>query len=179
MGASVAGQGIFFVGLLGIGGYVGYSLSNYDPTEFQGTKAEIQTSLAKAETVLPRKTKDGFIRIWSAGRTSKGVKLAMRYADWAPTSQCEALVEQLTTETVSVKIDCGSAAVKGSAIADTTHALKVPMFEEHVQSVLRQRAFNRDFVDSKQAGIAMSNMGGMQREALKTADEVQAMQQNR
>lgn len=175
----MAGQGIFFAGLLGIGGYVGYSLSNYDPTEFTGTKAEIQTSLAKAETVLPRKDKDGFIRIWGAGRTSKGVKLNMRYADWAPLLECEAVVETVTPETASVVVDCGSSPAKGSAIADTTHALRAPMFEEHVQSVLRKRAFNRDYVDSKEAGIAMGNMGGMQREALKTADEIQAMEQNR
>ena len=49
------------------------------------------------------------------------------------------------------------------------------MFEEHIQSVLKGREFNRKIVDDKQMAIAMKNMGGMQRETLKTADEMQRM----
>jgi hypothetical protein len=180
----MSGQFIFIAGVLGIGGYVGYTVMNHDRAVFAGSKEQIQSELARAETVLPRKTGDGNIRIWSAGRTSKGVALAMQYSPTAPILRCDAVIEAVAADESRVTAQCESPsssnpaiakAAKGSAIAQTTHALQSPMFEEHIYSVLRKQPFNRDMVDSKQVGMVMGNMGAMQREALQTHDEMQRM----
>lgn len=184
----MSGQFIFIAGVLGIGGYVGYTVMNHDRAVFAGSKEQIQTTLARAETVIPRKGGDGNIRIWGAGRTSKGVALAMQYSPTAPVLRCNAVIEEVEADQSRVTAQCDSAgssnpavarATKDSAIAQTTQALQNPMFEEHIYSVLRQQPFNRDMVDSKQMGMVMGNMGAMQREALKSHDEMQRMANQR
>jgi hypothetical protein len=171
----MAGQFFFFAGLLGVGGYVGYAVMNHDPAVFPMSKEQAQSTLARAETVMPRKDGDGQIRIWSGGRNSKGVTLNMKYDTDAPLLSCDARIEAIEPDQSRVTVDCDRGSAAGSAIAETTAALQDPMFEEHIQSVLKGREFNRKIVDDKQMAIAMKNMGGMQREALKTADEMQRM----
>lgn len=67
----------------------------------------------------------------------------------------------------------GSAGSKsGSALARTQDETQAPMFEEHILAILDKRAFNRETVNLKQAATVLKNLGGMQREALRTSDEM-------
>jgi hypothetical protein len=171
----VAAKLIFLVGLLGIGGYVGHKLTSFDPTVFPYSEAQVRSMLVDAKTVLPRRDGPGEIKIWSDGGTSKGVALSMRYASWSPLINCQAIITPISGEESRVVPDCGSSADSGSAISRTEHQLRTPMFEEHIQATLNKRSFNRATVDSKESAAVFQNLGGMQREALKTADEMQAM----
>lgn len=166
----------FLTGLLGFGGYFGYKVTSYDPAVVPYSKAEVQEMLASARTTMPRRDGDGNINIWGTGKTSDGVGLAMKYAeaDWAPLITCRAVITELGPKESRVVADCGSPSGK-SAMADTTLAMRAPMFDEHIQSKLQHREFDRKRADSKEVGIAMRNMGGMQKEALKTADQMSRM----
>jgi hypothetical protein len=160
---------------LGVGGFFGYKMATYDETVVPYSKAQVQDMLASAKRSIPRKDNDGFITMWSNGKTKDGVYLAMKYADTAPQIDCLARVVALSPTESQVYADCGGTG-SGSAIGDTTAALQVPMFDEHIQATVRGRDFNRARADSKGVGIVMKNMGGMQREALKTADSFQRME---
>jgi hypothetical protein len=166
---------VFLTGVLGVGGYVGYEMSHHDATVFNLSKKQVQSMLVDAKTTLPRRDGDGKIEIWGVARSDKGVKLSMQYASWAPVLKCEAVITEVAADKSRVAADCGDIAGK-DAIAKTESQLRVPMFEEHIDSTLRQRAFNRAIVDRKEMAAVMRNMGGMQREALKRADEMQQMQ---
>jgi hypothetical protein len=166
---------VLLAGVVGVGGYVGHKIVTYDPTVFPMSQQQVETMLLSAKTTLPRRDGDGEIKIWSAGRSDRGIHLDMKYADWAPLIECEAIIEPVATEETRVTTDCGSHGAPGSAMGKTQDELRAPMFEEHIQATLNQRAFNRATVDSKEVGVVMKNMGGMQREALKAArDEAQA-----
>src|SRR5437667_3911772 len=55
-----------------------------DATVFPYSKDQVQAMLVDAKTTLPRRDGPGdMIKIWGAGRSSKGVKLNMKYASWA------------------------------------------------------------------------------------------------
>lgn len=166
---------VFLVGVLGVGGYAGHKMMNYDAAVFPYSKEQVQTMLTEAETRLPRRDGDGEIRIWSTGRSREGVSLAMQYASWAPKIDCEAVVTAVAENESRVVADCGGDPHSDSALARTQDELRAPMFEEHIQATLRQREFHRELADSKERAIAMKNMGAMQREALKRSDEMQRM----
>ncbi|WP_309621914.1 hypothetical protein [Novosphingobium sp.] len=161
----------FLTGLLGIGGYVGYKATSYDPAAVPYSKAEVQTMLASARTTIPRRDNDGNISIWGTGRTSEGVTMAMQYSADAPVLECRAVITEVGPKQSRVVANCG-AANSTSAIANTQVLLLAPMFDEHIQSKLQGRAFDRKRAQSREMGVVMGNMGGMQKEALKAADQV-------
>lgn len=167
---------VFVLGVLGVGGYYGVQMSKYDPTIYPYSKEQVQTMLTEARTTLPRRDGPGEIQIWSTGASDKGVGLQMRYASWAPILDCQAVITPVAADKSRVVADCGSAATGGSAIAETQNQLRAPMFEEHIQSILNKRAFNRANVDQKEAGAVFKNLPAMQREALRNADQMQRMQ---
>jgi hypothetical protein len=166
---------VFLAAFLGGGGYFGYKMATYDETVVPYSKAQVQEMLADAKRSIPRKTNDGYITMWSSGKTGNGVKLAMRYDETAPQIDCLARVVELSPNESQVYADCASSGTS-SAIAGTTEALHAPMFDEHIQATLRGRDFNRSRVDGKQVGTVMKNMGAMQREALQSADQMQRME---
>lgn len=169
---------VFLVGVLGVGGYVYNKASAYDPAVVPLSREQAQAVLADAVTTMPRRTKDGTIRMWGAGRSSKGVTLHMKYASWAPLLTCEAVITEVSPTESRVVPDCSDeddSGSSGSALASTHDQLRVPMFEEFIQSTLHKREFNRDTVSQKEIAVVMSNMGGMQKEALKSHDEAQRM----
>jgi hypothetical protein len=165
---------VFVVGVLGVGGYFGHQMMKFDPTVFPYSKEQAQTMLVEATTTLPRNDGGG-IKIWSEGRSEKGVALAMHYDTGAPQLDCEAVVTEIAPNKVRVVPDCGSGPA-GSAIGNTEHALRAPWFEEHIQATLNHRAFNRSIVSGKETALVFKNLGGMQHEALRNADEMQRMQ---
>ena len=66
--------------------------------------------LVDARTTLPRR--DGakeMINIWGAGRSAKGVRLNMKFANWAPLLECEAIITSITPKESRVVADCGKA----------------------------------------------------------------------
>ena len=171
----MSGKLVFLVGVLGVGGYAGHKMMNFDPTVFALSKQQVETMLVDAKTTLPRRDGDGQIKIWSVGRSSKGVSLQMRYSDTAPLLTCQAVITELAADKTQVVPDCSTGSTTGSAIAHTHNALRVPMFEEHIQATLNQRPFDRDIVTAKETATVFKNMGGMQREALQQSDEMQRM----
>ena len=166
---------IFLAGFLGVGAYVGYKISSYDENVVPYSKAEVQSMLAAQKLSFPRRDGDGTVSIWATGRTGKGVGLSMQYAADAPQIDCMAVVTQLGPQESRVAVDCGGGP-EGSAIGQTETQLRAPIFEEFVVSKLHGREFNRSRADSKEVGVVMKNMGGMQREALKSVDEAQRME---
>lgn len=164
----------FLTGLLGIGGYVGFKASNYDPAVVPYSKAEVQTMLASARTTIPRSDNDGNISIWGTGKASNGVNMAMQYSSTAPVIPCTAVITEIGPRQSRVVANCG-AGPAGSAIGKTEMALRAPMFDEHIQSKLQNRQFDRSRAQSKEIATVMGNMGGMQKEALKSADEASKM----
>lgn len=167
-------KGVLLAAFIGTGGYFGYKMANYDPSVVPYSKAQVQEMLADAKRTMPRKGGDGEIAIWGAGRTDKGVKLAMRYHDTAPQLDCAAVITELGPNESRVIADCNKGAK--SAIQQTSDELDAPMFNEHIQATLHNREFNRSHVDNVQSGVVMKNLGGMQREALQTADTMQRME---
>lgn len=163
----------FLTGLLGIGGYVGYLASSYDPAVVPYSKAEVQDILSGTKVTLQRRDGDGHINIWGNGKTAQGVAMSMKYdeADWAPLIPCQAVITELGPHQSRVVADCGSSG-SGSAMAKTQDELRSPMFDEFIQSKLQNREFDRKRVDSKEMGAVMRNMGGMQKEALKMSDQM-------
>ena len=145
-----------------------------DPTVFPYSRDQVQAMLADAKTTLPRRDGPGeMIKIWGAGRSSKGVKLNMKYASWAPLLECEAIVTSLTPTESRVVADCGSKN-SGSAIGRTQDSLRAPMFEEHIAATLNKRAFNRSNADRKETAAVFQNLPAMQNEALQmSASEAQ------
>ncbi len=163
------------VGVLGVGGYVVYAAQQYDPAIYPYSKAQTEELLAASETTIPRRTNDGQIRIWGDGAAEGGVSLKMTYNDGDPATpvlDCRAVLAEVAADKTRVVADCGTVS-SDSAIAQTTAALQSPMFEEHIDATLRRRTFDRQIVDNRQSALVMKNMGGMQREALKRADEAQ------
>ena len=144
-----------------------------DPTVFPYSRDQVQTILVDAKTTLPRRDGPGdMIKIWGAGRSTKGVRLNMKYASWAPLLECEAIVTSITPKESRVVADCGKSPNGDSAIGRTQDSLRAPMFEEHIAATLNKRAFNRGNVDAKEVAAVFQNLGGMQREALQmSADE--------
>jgi len=163
----------FLTGLLGIGGYFGYQATSYDSAVVPYSKAEVQDILSGAKVTLPRRDGDGHINIWGNGRNAQGVALSMKYdeADWAPLLACQAVITELGPHQSRVVADCGNTNT-GSAQANTQVALQAPMFDEFIQSKLANRPFDRARAQSKEMAVVMSNMGGMQKEALKMSDEM-------
>ena len=138
-----------------------------DATVFPYSKDQVQAMLVDAKTTLPRRDGPGdMIKIWGAGRSSKGVKLNMKYASWAPLLECEAVITSITPKESRVVADCGESANSNSAISRTQDSLRAPMFEEHIAATLEKRAFVRNNVDRKETAAVFQNLGGMQREAL-------------
>jgi len=158
------------LGFLLVGGLVGREAWNYDPKAYPYSKDEVQAMLVDAKTTLPRRDGPGdMIKIWGAGRSSKGVKLNMKYASWAPLLECEAVITSITPKESRVVADCGESANSNSAISRTQDSLRAPMFEEHIAATLNKRAFNRKMVDAKETFAVFQNMPGMQREAMQAA----------
>ncbi len=149
-----------------------------DPTVFPYSRDQVQSMLVEAKTTLPRR--DGpkdVIKIWSAGRSTKGVKLNMQYASWAPLLECEAVITAIKPKESRVVADCGkSANSDSSAMSRTQDSLRAPMFEEHIAATLNKRAFDRSNAQAKETAAVFQNLGGMQREALQmAADEAKLM----
>ena len=150
----------------------GCNLSS-DPTLFPYSRDQVQNMLVDAKTTLPRRDGPGeMIKIWGAGRSSKGVKLNMKYASWAPLLECEAVITSITPKESRVVADCGTSTNSDSALSRTQDSLRAPMFEEHIAATLNKRAFDRSNVDMKEAAAVFKTLGGMQREALQmSADD--------
>lgn len=178
---------VCLVVLMAVGGYVGYGFFNSkstgprpssatasyssDPTVFPYSKTQVQTMLTKAKTTLPRRDGGGQIQIWGVGHSAKGVSLNMQYASWAPLLKCEAVITEIAPNQSRVAPACGSGPQSDSALSRTQDELRTPMFEEHIQATLNNRAFNRSRVDQQEAAAVFKNLGGMQREALQSAAE--------
>ena len=176
----MSGGVVFGVGLVGVIAYVAYSMSSYDPTVFEMTADQAQTAIAKKVLHLPRKDGDGTIEIKGISSHSGYAKMTLQYDTTAPIIPCKARVTPVSASEVKVMADCTGASSGKSAMQDTVVAYHGAMFDEFIQSTLGQRDFNRQTVDSKEIAITMKNMNGMQHEALKTSDEMQALQaQNR
>ncbi len=174
----MAAKLVFIAGLLGVGGFVGYQASNYDPAVFSYSQEQVESMLTASPTMLPRKDGDGQIKIWGAGRIKNGVMLNLRYHETAPVQECKAVIEALAADQTRVTPDCSDGTTSSSAIQRTTEELQVPMFEEFIQATLNQREFNRDTVESRKMGAVLKNMGAMQGEALKMDYEIRKMQQS-
>lgn len=168
----MSGKLIFVVGMLGIGGYVGHNMASHDPAVFEATPDQVRAQLADARTSLPRRDGPGEITIWSIGTSDRGVALRMKYSATSPTLSCEAVVTPVDGGGSRAVADCGGGS-GSSAMADTQAQLRVPMFDEHIRATLEKRPFDRAAVDGAESAIAMKNMGGMQREALREADRMQ------
>lgn len=162
---------VFIAGVLGIGGYCGIKMSKYDPAVFPYSKEQVQSMLTEARTKLPRRDGPGEIEIWSTGASEKGVGLQMRYADWAPVLDCQAVITSIAADKSRVVADCGGTSDGSSALEATQDGLRAPMFEEHIAATLHKRPFDRETVDRKEAAIAMKNLPAMQREAIGRAVE--------
>jgi hypothetical protein len=175
--AGVAAIASFAVALLAMGNfpalakYVRSEMATLDPSVVNYSKQQVQTMLASAKTILPRRDGPGKIEIWGAGRSGKGVTLNMKYASWAPLLACEAVITAVSADKSRVVADCSPPEATDSAIDRTQQQLQSPMFEEHIQSILQKRAFNRANVDLKSGAIVFSNLGSMQREALQRSRE--------
>ena len=142
-----------------------------DPTVFPLSRNQVQAMLMDARTTMPRRddAKEK-IKIWGEARTSKGVRLNMKYASWAPLLECEAVITVIKPEETRVVADCGkSANANESARARTQDQLRAPMFEEHIASTLNKRPFDRSKVTAKETAAVFKNLNGMQNEALQMA----------
>lgn len=166
---------VFIMGVLGIGGYVGHKVVNYDSSVVPYSQEQVEAMLVEAKTVLPRRDGPGEIKIWSTGRSSEGVKLKMQYASWAPVIDCQAVITAVAADQSRVEPVCGGDTESDSTVERTQAQLRVPMFEEHIQSTLNKRAFNRSIVDAKESAAVFKNIGGMQREALQRSAEFERM----
>ncbi|NLH79799.1 MAG: hypothetical protein GX458_03000 [Phyllobacteriaceae bacterium] len=129
--------------------------------------------LTSARTTMPRRDGGGQIEIWSAGRSSRGVTLNMKYASWAPLLECQAVVTTVAADKTRVEPDCSGAAASNSAIGNTQAQLRVPMFAEHIEATLAKRPFDREKVDRAESAVVMQNLTGMQREGLQRSVEDQ------
>jgi hypothetical protein len=137
---------------------------------------QAQTAIAKKVLHLPRKDGDGTIEIKGLSSQSGYTTMSLQYASDAPIIPCKAVVTAISATEAKVKADCSGESMGKSAMQDTLVAYHGAMFDEFIQSTLRQRDFNRDTVDSKEMAITMKNMRGMQHEALKASDEMQAFE---
>ncbi len=169
---------VLIAGLLGVGGYFGYKAMSYDPNVFPYSKDQVQQILSAARTTEPRRDGGGNIEIWSTGFNNESIGMSMQYHSTAPVVPCRAWTTEISPTETRVVADCSDNKYGegGSAMVKTSNELQAAMFEEHIQSKLRNRKFERSLVDRKQMGAVMGNMGGMQREALRSADEAQRMQ---
>lgn len=172
----MGGKLVMFLGLLGIGGYVGHKAMTYNPTVYPYSRKQIEKILVDAKTTLPRRDGPGQIEIWSTGHSDKGVSLKMQYASWAPELSCQAIVTEIAHDKSRVVPDCGTVGDQNSALNRTENKLRVPMFEEHIAAILNRRAFNRATVDQRESAAVFTNLGGMQREALQKDAEMRRME---
>jgi hypothetical protein len=164
----------FGSGITAVGVYVGMTVMNYNVDVIEQKPEEVGKFLARAETVIPRKDGDGSIRIWGTGYHNGVVTMSMTYNAGSPDTPvlpCKADLQAVDENRTQVSVSCASGPPTGDAIADTTEKLKEPMFIEHVRSKLQNREFNRDWVDNREVGIVLQNMGGMQQEAIKRSQE--------
>ncbi|MBR0753659.1 hypothetical protein JQ604_15830 [Bradyrhizobium jicamae] len=126
--------------------------------------------LMDARTTMPRRDDaKEMIKIWGAARTSKGVRLNMKYASWAGTQECEAVITVIKPQESRVVADCGKVTNPDSALSRTQDGLRAPMFEEHIAATLNKRPFNRGNVTAKESALVMKNLPAMQGEALQMA----------
>jgi hypothetical protein len=164
----------FGSGITAIGAYVAVTMATYNVDIIDKTPDDVARFLGGAQTVIPRKDGDGSIRIWGTGYHNGIVHMRMTYNAGSPTTPeipCAAVLDPVETTKTKVTVSCASGPPTGDAIVDTTEKLKEPMFIEHVRSQLQGRPFNRQWVDNREAGLVLQNMGGMQREAIKRSQE--------
>jgi hypothetical protein len=172
----MSGGPVFFVGVGGVIAYVIYSVSSYDPQVFKMTADQAQAAIASKVLHLPRKDGDGRIEIKGISSSKGYTTMSLQYDVTAPIIPCKAVVTPVSATEVKVKADCTDEYSGKSAMQDTVVAYHGAMFDEFIQSTLRKRDFDRATVDSKEMAITMKNMRGMQHEALKASDEMQAFQ---
>lgn len=176
VGVRMSAKLVFITGVLGVGGYFGYKSMDYDPNVYPYSKDQIQQILSTARTTEPRKDGEGNIEIWGTGFNADSIGMSMQYHSTAPVLSCRAVTTEVSPTETRVVPDCTTDSQYNSAMLKTSDQLSATMFGEHIESKLRNRPFDRSRVDNKQVGVVMGNMGGMQREALKSADEAQRMQ---
>ena len=153
-----------------------YATDKGDPTVFPYSAEQARNILAVARTALPRRDGPGQIEIWSTGYSEKGVALNMQYASWASLLKCEAIITAIAPDKSRVVPDCGRSAKQDLASARMTDEARVPMFEEHIQSIMNKRVFDRTNADRKTASVVIKNIGGLHAEAMKSADEAAQVQ---
>ncbi|MBR0874424.1 hypothetical protein JQ633_28995 [Bradyrhizobium tropiciagri] len=168
---------IFALGTLGVaGGYVAYEASKFDPSVYPYSRQQAQAMLVAAKTAIPRRDNNGQIEIWSTGPSNKGVMLNMRYSSKAPLIKCDVAITEIAPNQVRATPDCGGDPKTESVIARTGEELRVPMFAEHVEATLNNRAFDRARAAQKEVAITFKNLNAMQNEALESYAEAQRMQ---
>lgn len=165
----------FLTGLLGIGGYLGYKVTSYDPTVVPYSKAQVQSMLASGRLEVPNALGNDSRVFYGTGKTGPGVGLAFTYSKRpnAPVISCQAVITELAPNQSRVVARCGTRGT--SAMANTMDEMHEAIVDEYIQSKLHNRAFDAKRAESKVVGATMRNMGGMQKEALKTADEMSKM----
>ena len=141
-----------------------------DPTVYPYSSDQVRAMLMDARTTMPRRDDaKEMIKIWGVARSSKGVKLNMKYASWAPLLECEAVITVVKPQESRVVADCGKVTNPESALSRTQDGLRAPMFEEHIAATLNKRPFNRGNVTAKESAVVMKNLPAMQGEALQMA----------
>lgn len=167
---------ILVSGLLGAGVYYTYAPSNLDPRVFEMSVDEAREKIASKVLNLPRYDKDGTIELKGIGGKGDYAKMTMQNHETAPIIPCTARIEALNETEVKVSADCSDGSSSASAMNNTMVEYNVAWFDEFIQSTLDDRDFNRSTVSAKGSAITMKNMGGMQKEALRMADEMQALE---
>jgi hypothetical protein len=172
----MAAKIVFALGVMGIGGYVWYTVAQYDPSAFPYSKAAVQDILMSAETTIPSNEKLGGLRIWGAAKTAEGVDMEMRYSSSAsaPVIPCKAVITEIGPEKSRVVADCNITG-PDSAMFRNRQEMQAPFFEEHILSKLGHQDFDSNRVAGKATATLMVNMPGMQREALKVSDEMTSL----
>lgn len=148
---------LFLTAFLGLGGYVGYTAVNYDPSIVPYSKAEVQARLANAKSTIPRGEGERDIVIRGDGPTADGVRLAMQYSLTAPAIRCHAVITELGPKESRVVANCSGLNDKNSVAGGGNVDLQAPLFDEHIQSTLMQRPFDNSRMQSLQMGAVLSD----------------------
>lgn len=169
------GGTFFFLGTTAILGWVGWTIAHHDQAVVDGTVEQVGGLLSGTESLVPRKDGSGNVVLRAGQMRDNKVPMWWQYSSTAPEVRCYAELEPVSESETRVTTVCGDGKTD-SALQATTQQLSAVMFNEHIRSTLEGRPFDRSRVDSEQVGVVLKNMKGMQREALKTHDEMQALE---
>ncbi|MBA4748690.1 MAG: hypothetical protein H2056_08255 [Sphingopyxis sp.] len=169
------GGTFFFLGTTAILGWVGWTIAHHDQAVVPGTVEQVGNLLSGTESLVPRKDGDGNVVLRAGRLRDNKIPMWLQYSSTAPQVNCHAELEPVSETETRVTTVCGDGTTK-SALQATTQQLSAAMFNEHIRATLAGRPFDRKRVDDEQIGVVFKNLKGMQREALKTHDEMQALE---